>query len=50
MQEGYYWARHTDGTTFVVLLEDGDWYCCAVHDAIDFDESTIICKIASPAH
>lgn len=39
--EGYYWARHNqpgdeeDLTTFVVLLQDGHWFCCGIRDPIN---------------
>lgn len=26
LREGYYWAKHTDGTTFVTLFEKGEFY------------------------
>ena len=31
-EPGYYWAREDDGTHFIVLLEDGEWYCCGVEN------------------
>lgn len=38
--DGYYWARHRDGTRFIVFREDGHWYCCGVHNSIDEDFDT----------
>ena len=48
--DGHYWARHHDGTTFVVLREDGHWYCCGVCIPIDdeFSEAQIICAVKRP--
>lgn len=40
--DGYYWARDVDGNTFIVLLEDGAWYCCGVIGPISFDPDQII--------
>lgn len=30
LTDGYWWAQHTDGTTFVVLLEEGRFWCCGL--------------------
>ena len=54
LQDGYYWARHRgleeDGTTFIVLRQDGDWFCCGVGEPISrtFSESQVICRCARP--
>jgi len=47
LSEGYYWARHDDGTTFIVLLEDGNWFVPGVARPINarFRESQVICPI-----
>ncbi len=51
-QEGYYWARHFDGTTFVVYLEKGSWYTVGVQNAINetFSVTQIIKPIMEPHH
>ena len=40
--DGYYLARHADGSTFVVLRQNCLWYCCGVGSAIRFDDHQII--------
>lgn len=48
--EGYYWARHDDGTLFVVLAQDGQWYACGVHAPLneEFKAAQIVCPIPQP--
>jgi hypothetical protein len=36
LADGYYWAAHVDGATFIVLREGGLWYCCGVEIPIIF--------------
>jgi len=52
MTDGYYWARHDDGTTFVVLLEGGDWYTVGILAPITdtFRECQVICAVPRPAN
>jgi hypothetical protein len=47
LRDGYYWARHDDGTTFVVFLENGLWYVPGISHAInqDFREHQIIAPV-----
>lgn len=50
---GYYWARHSDGTTFVVLQEGGQFFMCGLHDAIGDEfrpEAQIIMPVPRPVH
>ena len=43
---GYYWAEHTaDQTRFIVLREDGNWYCCGLYDPIDIDPNDILAPV-----
>jgi hypothetical protein len=49
--DGYYWAADSDGLAFVVLLEDGFWYCCAQSEDMNDTFSPnyqIICPIQPP--
>ena len=52
--EGYYWARHRgdecDGTTYVVLLEEGKWFTVGIEHQVDFDPADIICRVQRPDH
>lgn len=50
LSEGYYWARHDDGSTFVVLLDGGNWFVPGVSRPINakFWESQVICPIPRP--
>jgi hypothetical protein len=50
LEDGYYWARHNDGTTFIVYREDGLWYTVAIGHPIDFDPKQIICAANEPRH
>lgn len=50
LADGYYWARHQDGTTFVVFLEDGQWWTVVIENPIDFDRSQIIMPVPRPDH
>jgi hypothetical protein len=50
MSDGYYWAAHTDGTTFVVLREGSDWYVAGIREPINFDPSQIIEPVQRPDH
>ena len=43
--DGYYWARHSEGTTFIVKLEDGEWFTIGIQDPIDFDPRFIIGEV-----
>jgi hypothetical protein len=48
--DGYYWARHLDGTTFVVLREEGSWYAAGLYHALaNFSPSQIITPIEEPS-
>lgn len=44
----YYWARHEEGSTFVVLFESGEWYCCGVDDPIAFNPAQLVCEVEEP--
>jgi hypothetical protein len=50
--DGYYWARHRGvecyGTTYIVLLEDGQWFTIGIEHPVDFDENDIICRVIRP--
>lgn len=47
--DGYYWARHADGTTFVVLRENGQWYTVGIREPLEnFDARQIVSRIAQP--
>ncbi len=49
--DGYYWARHSDGSHFVVLNQQGLWYACGIGDPlINFHESQIIMRIPWPSN
>lgn len=52
--DGYYWARHRgeecDGTTYIVLLEEGKWFTVGLEHPIEFDPSDIICRVHRPDH
>lgn len=52
--DGYYWARHhQDGSHFIVLRDEGQYYICGVHDAVgrEFDpDSQIIMAVPRPVH
>ncbi len=49
LPNGYYWARHPDGTHFVVLREGGAWYCCGlIRPIVNFHESQIVMRIPWP--
>lgn len=51
LADGYYWARHHDGTTFIVLREDGDWFACGIGPPIiNFDVRQIIMPVPRPDH
>lgn len=51
-EDGYYWARHDDGTAFVVLLQDGWWFTPGVGYPINntFRPSQLIMPIKRPDH
>ena len=50
--DGYYWARHHgkeyDLTTYIVLLEDGQWFTVGIEHPVDFDPEDIICRVQRP--
>jgi hypothetical protein len=51
--DGYYWARHFDGTAFVVKRDGPCWHCCGVETPInpDFEAAKQIIKpIPVPVH
>jgi hypothetical protein len=51
MSDGYYWAAHTDGTTFIVLREGSDWYAVGIEEPlVNFDPRQIIEPVNRPAH
>jgi hypothetical protein len=47
-EEGYYWARHEDGTTFVVLREGGKWFAPGVHKSIGLSPTQVMERISQP--
>jgi hypothetical protein len=49
LADGYYWARHHDGTTFIVLREGPSWYTVGVEPPIiNFDVRQIIMPVPRP--
>lgn len=52
LREGYYWARHPDGTAFVVLFDEGLWYAPGIGAPINdtFDQDQIIKPLDRPDH
>lgn len=51
--DGWFWARHVDGTVFVVLREDGQWLACGLEGSLnsDFEPAKQIIKpIPMPVH
>jgi hypothetical protein len=36
LEDGYYWFRdHADGSTFIALLEEGNWYVPGVYQPVN---------------
>ena len=51
MPDGYYWARHPDGSYFVVLHENDLWYCCGLgFPMADFHESQVVMPLHKPVN
>lgn len=52
LPNGYYWAREpTDGTIFVVLWQDNQWFACGVRNPLrGFDRRQIIKRIEEPVN
>ena len=47
--DGYYWARHTDDTTFVVLRQEGHWFTVGIAEPLrNFDVRQIVEPIPEP--
>lgn len=51
-EDGHYWAKHFDGTWFIVLRDAPNWYCCGVeHSLSSFSpEKQIVCSCKPPAN
>lgn len=44
--DGYYWARHNDGSRFIVLRQNDTWYCPGLSGSmVNFDTSQIVCPV-----
>ena len=48
--DGYYWARHPDGTTFIVLREGGHWFVPGIGHSIEFDPRCVIMPVKQPVN
>lgn len=50
MEDGYFWARHHDGSEFVVKREDGKFYAAGIESPLsNFTSDTqIVCRVIKP--
>lgn len=48
MDNGYYWIRHSEGTTFMALLEAGCWYVPGVREVADIEPFQVISEVEGP--
>lgn len=47
----YYWVRHSDGTKFIVLIEDETVYAPGIgHPIVNVTEDQLICPAKPPAN
>lgn len=52
VSDGYYWVNipEDENTSFVALLEHGEWFVPGIEGAVEFEEANIICPVRRLDH